>query len=377
MRVNLDLIKGSTFNTQKQCENKKYSTPPTLRIGLTNDRISFGTNIKDEKIAASNKLEQLLKSKEKLIKEHKINVQKLLDQMAEEQSKYATSMHKNSQAIENVNKIIKICSLADGINGHKGLEKIAGYQDQKDILINHVARPIELEKLGKPVIVPNGVMFFGPKGVGKTAFVEAFAEQLGCRLVKIQNFYEDEKNLHGLKAEAQKAKEHFEKTHIRTILQIDGFEEFAPRDSRMIGPMKGFMDVVSKDYHCTVLATTNHLEELDYMLLKPGRFEIKMALHPANKENAADILKHYAADFADESVNYEELAKHIVGVQPEEAFSNSGIKNVVNRCVKNIEEAGRKITHTDLLKSIQEIGPDITKQALELFREQLHYIRNL
>ncbi len=263
-------------------------------------------------------------------------------------------------------------------NAGKGFGKVGGYQKEKDVLITQIGNSIISEKSGQPTEIPNGILFYGPKGNGKSLFARAFAEQLGCHNVKIELDIDEATNLRNLKEAAKKAQENFEKDGTRTIIRIEEFDDFAPKNSRIVAPLKSFMDDVSQKYHATIFATTNFPENIDDILLRNGRFSVKVPLAPANKSNTTDIVKHYAEKFADATVNYEKIAEELVSVQPNEAYSNAKIETIIKGLISEITEKGKKtFSHTELLGKIKEFGADISKQALEKFADQIIYMRKI
>lgn len=274
---------------------------------------------------------------------------------------------------EEVNKYKNINELYEKlhkIDSQKGFGKIGGYQVEKDALMETIGDAIILEQSGKEVDVPNGILFFGPQGCGKTTFAEAFAEQLGCRIVNIEPTRDDGQNLDNITNAAKEAEEKFKNDRIRTILNIDEFDVFV-QDARNNGILKAFMDKVSKKYHCTIFATTNYFERINQILMRDGRFDVKMPLAPANKQNVIEILKHYASEFIAPDVDFVECADRIVDVQAnEEAYSNARIAKFIKGVVTEVEKAGRKITNMDLMKKLADLKPDIDKKALELFKKQ-------
>ena len=350
------------------------------------------TALNKGKAAASERYEQLVKEQRKLAENHKAMFNTLSDQMEkakqegnaklqesikkqmnEMQKAQKSEMDELLKDIHKVSQVVEIFEKMANKSNAEGFGRIAGYKEQIDILLDHFGAPIALEKMGNNVEVPNGILFFGPKGNGKTTFAEAFASHMDCNLVKIQPELDAETNWDNLEKVAKTAEERFKKDRTRTLILINEFDVFAPKGSKIAGVLKDFMDDCSKKYHCTLFATTNYPENVDNIL---GSF-YRAGLPPANKDNASAILKHYAEDFADKGINYDELAEHIVKVQPNAAFSNARIKAVVTSLTEVAENQGRKLKKSDLYQSIINKGPDIKKEALELFNRQLEYVKHL
>ena len=276
-------------------------------------------------------------------------------------------------------------------NSKTGFGSVAGYQTEKNILLAQIGNSIIAERSGQPAEIPNGILFYGPKGNGKSLFAKAFAEQLECHNTKIELDIDEATNWKNLKIAAQKAQEDFEKDGKRTIIRIEEFDAFAPKNSGIVSVLKSFMDDVSTKYHATIFATTNFPENIDDILLRSGRFNVKIALAPANKENAKEVLKHYGKDFADKTVDFEELADEIIKVQPEVAFSNARIKSIIQDTIQGkVGPAGKnsfimfdavkngfKISHKEILLNIKKIGADISKAALDKFLAQIKYVKSI
>lgn len=350
---------------------------------------------------ANKKLEALYQEQKNLVEDHKRTVQELFNkmekakiqndaklqtalkmQMEEMQKAHRNEMEELSKSIDKASQSADVFAKIRDKSNAKGFGKIAGYQEQIDTLLDHFGTPIALEKNGQAADVPSGILFFGPQGNGKTTFANAFAGQLDCELVSIRPAVEknidkaSKKNWKNLDNVIEQAKKRFAKDRTRTIVLINEFDDFAPNGSKIVGSMKDLMDTLSKDYHCTIFATTNFPERIDKILLRDGRF-YKAGLPPADKANAEAVLKHYASDFADKDVKYSELAGEIVKTQPDSAFSNARIRASVVQVVEKCKNMGKKLTHGDLSESIKKLGPDIDKVALEAFNKQLKYMAHL
>lgn len=353
---------------------------------VANDQFVQETNIKKEM------LEKLKEAKTKTINDHKAAIEELQAKIAEAKKQNDIKMKKAlTQQFEKIQKeqkaeletlalnIAKATKAAEvyekmvNKSNSEGFKRIAGYDDYKNILLNHIGSPIAKERNGGKVKVPGGVIFFGPKGNGKTKFAEAFASQFDCELVKISPAEGFEK----LKEEAKFAQKRFKNGRKRTIILMNEFEGFAPKDSSKTQKVKEFMKDCSDKYHCTLFVSSNFPDKIDESLLK-GEIFYKVAIPPANKENAAAILKHYAEEYADKDLNYDNLATSITQMQPKEAFSNGKIKSAVESLTigKNLAKK-ININNGNLNKVFEDIEPDISEEAMKLFNNQLKYVAKI
>lgn len=351
-------------------------------------------HIKDKR-ANNQKLSKVLVQQQELVQRTRVSNEELRTKLQAEKAQIERTLeeelHKrkcmmqqvHAQNIEQLSKTInQAAQTKSGFismlskKNIKGFGRIAGYDKQKEFLINCCAAPIALEREGKPASVPNGVLFFGPKCMGKTTFAEAFASHLDCRLVKISSSLNPQKDFKAIREAAIEGQRQFEQTRKRTIILINEFDVFAPKNSPITDALKGFMDDVSKRYHCTIFVTTNYPERISDILLRDERFA-RISLAPADKQNAIAVLKHYCNGVTSEGINYDALAEQIVKAQPDAAFSNAQIESVVKTILPKNTVLGQRLTQGALLQSIQELGPDLTKEALAIFRTQLEYLKKL
>ena len=385
-------IKDQQEQTNKLVESLQKSTEQT--ISVQQEALEAQKKASETIKEQLNNYQKLMQEQQELQAQKETKTREFMEKMNQanaEQNKQMAEMYK--QQMEQMQKIYESKIVAKGeqaqeaskianlyqklheVNDNKGFGRIAGYQNEKDYLVDLVGNSIITEQSGNPTEVVNGILFYGPKGSGKTTFAKAFAEQLGCRLVKVNNYINPDKNMNKLYELVEKAKENFEKDNVRTILYLDEINGFAPKDSPIIEPLKSLLDDLSTEYHCTLFATTNFPEKLDDIMLRDGRFGVKVGLAPADEKNAEEVLRHYGKAYADESVNFAALAAEIIKEQPNKAYSNARIKSVVENFVRTTKIT--KMTQQDFLQSIKETAADITKEALELFERQRSYVKHI
>lgn len=251
-------------------------------------------------------------------------------------------------------------------DSHVGFDAIAGYDKEKFILTEQFISPVNYEKSGLIQNIPNGILFFGPFGNGKTSFAKALAQSAGCdfkeaktdkrirdKNLRIQSLYD---NLIKLAKDSQ---ENFINNNQRTIILIDEISEVVGEGSIIEPKLKRFLDNCSNEYHCTIFATTNNPLLLSSAMRNSKRMPIKVALDPPDEINTALILKHYLKDFKElnlDNIDIEYLAEKICSVQPYQAYTCSQIEAIVKECI----EENTNPTQKDLERQI-----DITKPGLD------------
>ena len=325
--------------------------------------------------AQSELLKELLNARNANNKSMEEEIKRMKEELRQEfEAKYKAK----TEETERAKKMEEMFKKMHETNAVKGFGKVAGYQTEKDILLKQIGNSIIAERSGQPAEIPNGILFYGPKGNGKTLFARSFAEQLDCNHITVNVDIDDKENLRNIRNAVNQAKEHFEKNGIRSIIQIDEFDGFLPIGSALIPSMKNLLDNISEQYHATIFATTNYPEKIDDIVIRSGRFSVAIPLSPANKANTLDIVKHYVKGFADDSVNCEEIADELIKVQPEEAYSNAKIKYIIKGLISDIAERGKRtFSHKELLDCIRKSAPDISKNTLTEFLTQHNLIKKL
>lgn len=258
---------------------------------------------------------------------------------------------------------------------NKGWDRIAGYEEEKEILTAGFIQAVGLERAGnKEIALPNGILFFGPTGNGKTTFAKAFAEQAQCPLVEIDMM--DTKNFkENLMKAAEESLKTYEKENKRTIILLDEFESVGLKkefggDPVTIPALKSFMTNCAEKYKCTLFLTTNNPLDIEPILLVDERTPIKVFLDPPNKENASKVFKHYTGTKTSQSIDHDRLADEAVKVQPQKAYSCSRIKTSMEKTYKDCELAGKEMTEDDVIQQLVALPPDILEEHMKKYEEE-------
>ncbi len=203
-------------------------------------------------------------------------------------------------------------------------DEVAGLDEAKAELqevIDFLREPARFESLGARV--PKGILFHGPPGTGKTlaakavanasgarfyaqsasAFVEMFAGLGAARIRKLflearnnapSIVFIDELDAVGRARSGSSWNREQDQTLNQLLVELDGF---GPRDQ------------------VVVMAASNRLQDLDPALLRPGRFDRQIMIHPPDLKGRCDILAvHTRGKPLATEIDLERVARHTAGL---------------------------------------------------------------
>lgn len=118
-------------------------------------------------------------AKAEILKEKETGLRKLdghlnkVTQTVDTLKEQLAQLDSNTQ-IKSIRESDAIQDLKAKYMSNEGFSQLAGYEDEKNILYKYFISEIEKAKQGKEANVPNAVLFFGPKGNGKTSTTSFF-----------------------------------------------------------------------------------------------------------------------------------------------------------------------------------------------------------
>lgn len=290
---------------------------------------------------------------------------------------------------EKLNKLAKEQLVLVQKDKNKGWGKVAGYIDYKTAIEEAFINKLQQEKDGFEVSMPNGILFYGQHGTGKTHFAKAFAEEAGCDFIEIDMMQDDDDVLMDLGNALKQSKKTYKSAETpkkRTIILLDDFNSVAELSNSEksdvekgesefsetnVGRLAKYLENCASKYYATIFMTTNHPRKIDSELLDSERIPCQIFLGPPQPLDAAEIFKYHLDGVTTQEIDYLKLGNEIAkAIEKEEAFSAQGIVDVINEAKKNCKNS--EITQEDLLKAIEKKGPDIKKEYFNKFLDDMN-----
>ena len=291
--------------------------------------------------------------------------QKIENMSADIKKYYETRQLVLSTEIAKINNLLFINNKLQSKKSLKGMDKLAGYSDIKSNLRQIFVNPIKKLNAGINAEVPNMILLYGPKGCGKSMMANAIEEESECNVINIDISLDTELDINTLKNAIQSSKDNYDNTGTHTIIRIDEIDNFlssAKLDDNLINDFNS----LAKKNHCTIIATTNHQKENNKELLPKNNLST-IYVSPAKKEDIVEIFKYYASDFADKTVDYDELAQQILDIAYDDAYSNAQIGGIIQRGIKMRFLQKGKLSQQDFIEILNESYPDIKEEVLKLY----------
>lgn len=252
----------------------------------------------------------------------------------------------------------------------KTFADVAGLVEEKEQLeeiVDFLEAPQKYTNLGARI--PKGVIMVGPPGTGKTLLAKAVAGEAGVPFFSISgsDFVEmfvgvGASRVRDLFAEAKK--------NAPCIVFIDEIDAVARRRGTGMGgghdereqtlnQLLVEMDGFGVNEGIIVMAATNRVDILDPAILRPGRFDRKVAVGTPDIGGREDILKVHAKNKPlSDDVDLKQIAQTTAG------FTGADLENLLNEAAINAAKKGRSfLSHEDIQKAFVKVGIGAEKRS--------------
>lgn len=249
-----------------------------------------------------------------------------------------------------------------------GFADIAGMTELKEQLqsdvIDLLKNPGRAKELG--LSIPNGLLFYGPPGCGKTFFAERFAEEIGCNYMYVLCSDVASPYIHGGQEKIAALFEEARK-NAPTILFLDEVEAMIMNRNKHnnVSEQGEVNEFLGQLNNCgaegvMVIAATNEPTLIDPAALRAGRLELKYYIPQPDKETRILLFKIGLKDRSVElGINYERLADMT------ENRVSSDITLIINTAARFVfKRKAEKITQAILEEAITQIPPTVSPDTI-------------
>ena len=291
--------------------------------------------------------------------------QKIENMSADIKKYYKTRQQVLATEIAKINNLLFINNKLQCKKSLNGMDKLAGYSDIKSNLRQIFVNPIKKLNAGINAEIPNMILLYGPKGCGKSMLANAVEEETKCNVINIDISLDTKLDEQALKNAILASKDNYDNTGTHTIIRIEEIDNLLSGVKLNDSLINNF-NSLAKENHCTIIATTNHPIEINKELLPKNNFST-IYISPAKKDDIIEIFEYYASDFADKTVDYDELAQQILDIAYDDAYSNAQIGGLIKKGIKMRFMHNGKLSQQDFIEILNESYPDIKEEVLKSY----------
>ena len=258
-----------------------------------------------------------------------------------------------------------------------GFSEVAGLENVKQLLSDEVLfvlkNPDKAEKYR--LKAPNGMLFYGPPGCGKTYVAEKFAQESKLNFVMVKGSDLGSIYIHGTQG---KIKELFDAAEKKapTVLCFDELDGMIPDRSKVsseasAGEVNEFLTQLNNcaDRGIFVIGTTNRPNMIDPAVLRSGRMDHLVYIPMPDMEARKELFRiHLKGRPQLEDVDVEKLASQTEG------YVASDIELIVNRAALIAARKDVPLSQELLeerIASVRKSVSDSDNASYESMRQQL------
>jgi transitional endoplasmic reticulum ATPase len=243
----------------------------------------------------------------------------------------------------------------------------------KELLRKEIVGPLRTPEIYEKyrIGVPNGILFYGPPGCGKTYIARQLAEELGYFFQEIRPSDVASPFIHST---VTRIRELFDLALAKapSVLFIDEFDAFAPSRSELGGHQQYKSEEVNEflanlegcaDRKVLVIGATNVPEKIDPAVRRAGRFDKLVFIPPPDSDARLAMLQfHLLGRPVEPDLDIRGIAVVLDG------YSASDTKLLVEEAARAACEKAVPISMPILLDAIQRVPPSITAEEDARFR---------
>ena len=262
-----------------------------------------------------------------------------------------------------------------------GFKDIAGMDELKQMLTKKVIFILKDKGKAKKyrLLPPNGMLFYGPPGCGKSFIAEKFAEETGFNFMLVKASDIGSIFVHGSQGKIANLFKKAEENK-PSVICFDEFDAFVPNRSNkgtehLAGEVNEFLSQLNNcaERGIFVIATSNRPDMIDPAVLRTGRIDKLVYIPMPDKEARSEMFKLHLNGRPCSEIDTNLLA----GLT--EGYIASDIAYIVNDAAMGAAYSDQLISQQLLEETIHSIHPSLSKEivkAYEEMRNKMNYADN-
>jgi len=258
----------------------------------------------------------------------------------------------------------------------KGFSGVAGMNTLKELLYNEIILPLQQKDLFDKyrITLPNGILFYGPPGCGKTFLAKKLSEEISYNFIDVKPSDLASIYVHGSQEKIGKL---FQKAREKapSIVFIDEIDAVIPKRTESVShhysaEVNEFLSQLSECGRDSViiLGTTNRIDHIDPAALRTGRFDKIIYIPPPDYEARIALFNMFLEERPISSDIQSDVLSRMT-----ECYVASDIASIVNQAARTALKSKSEINQDTLVGIIKSMKPSVSKELIaeyECYRNQ-------
>jgi ATP-dependent 26S proteasome regulatory subunit len=282
-----------------------------------------------------------------------------------------------SQCISMLEVIRKEAAMGNERKTGVGLQSIPGMHSLKQTLTEDIIDVLrnadEYKKYG--LALPNGVLFYGPPGCGKTFIAQHLAKELDYNFYEISPSSVASPYIHDT---VLKIKDIFDSAarSAPSVIFVDEFEGLVPSRRYLSGDSHHKAEEVNEwltqigtcsERKILFIAATNEPWKIDEAIRRTGRLDKKLFIGPPDQEAIKEMIAYHCQG---RPVEDTEVAQGVALLLEGQGYSASDLKALADEAAKMAMKDKGPITLEHFqLAATEKVLPSITEESQAMFFE--------